>query len=562
MDPTNQPTSTSDAAPEPGAGPATEELPLAAHAPAPQPVRRRKVPWVIAAVGLLLAAGVAIAATDPFAAAGAGHSGAGGNVDQTGLYTVARRDLSSQTQVAATLGYAGSFSIAAASGTSPQQVAQAQQTVAEDQLMLSADQQTESAKATADNQSIAAAQTNLDTAQSTLRADQAKEANDCAGTGASSSSCSQDTQKVSQDQTALTQAKQQLTSAQSTATQNQAQAQVQVASDQIKLQGDQATLASEQATEVNPGTTYTSLPAAGQVIKEDQPVYSLNSQPVPLLYGTLPAYRAFYVGMSDGADVGELTQDLIAMGYGGRVGLGQSDHYSTATAAAVKRWQAALGLPATGEILLGQVVFEPGPIRVTSVTASVGQSTGGGGGAASAGIGSGGSGGSGGGGGAVLTATATTRQVSIALDASEQSEVAVGDKVTITLPNNQTTPGVISSVGTVATTPQSSGGGNPGSSSPTITVLVNPTVPAATGTWDQASVNVTITTGTVADALVVPVAALRAQTGGGYAVEVVGAGGVHRLVPVNLGLFDDANGLVEVTGTSLAAGEQVVVPKL
>ncbi len=53
----------------------------------------------------------------------------------------------------------------------------------------------------------------------------------------------------------------------------------------------------------------------------------------------------------------------------------------------------------------------------------------------------------------MLTATSTTRQVSIALDASEQSEVAVGDKVTITLPNNQTTPGVISAVGTVATTP-------------------------------------------------------------------------------------------------------------
>jgi multidrug efflux pump subunit AcrA (membrane-fusion protein) len=278
---------------------------------------------------------------------------------------------------------------------------------------------------------------------------------------------------------------------------------------------------------------------------------------VPLLYGTVPAYRAFYVGMSDGADVGELTADLIALGYG--AGLTQSDHYSTATASAVERWQSALGLPATGEVLLDQVVFEPGPIRVTSVTASVGQSTGGGGGGA--GSGSGGSGGSGGGGGSVLTATATTRQVSIALDASEQSEVAVGDKVTITLPNNETTPGVISSVGTVATTPSSSSGTS-GSSSPTITVQVNPTDPGATGTWDQASVNVTITTGTVANALVVPVAALRAQSGGGYAVEVVGPDGIRHLVPVTLGLFDDANGLVQVTGTSLAAGQQVVVPKL
>ena len=108
----------------------------------------------------------------------------------------------------------------------------------------------------------------------------------------------------------------------------------------------------------------------GDVINEDQPVYAVSGQPVPLLYGSLAAYRAFYVGMADGADVGQLTHDLIALGYG--AGLTQSNHYSAATAAAVERWQTALGLPATGEILLGQVVFEPGPIRVTTVTPSVG----------------------------------------------------------------------------------------------------------------------------------------------------------------------------------------------
>ena len=47
---------------------------------------------------------------------------------------------------------------------------------------------------------------------------------------------------------------------------------------------------------------------------------------------------------------------------------------------------------------------------------------------------------------------------------------------------------------------------------------------------------------------------------GGYAVEVAGAGGVHHLVGVQLGLFDDADGLVQVTGSGLAAGTRVVVP--
>jgi multidrug efflux pump subunit AcrA (membrane-fusion protein) len=75
-------------------------------------------------------------------------------------------------------------------------------------------------------------------------------------------------------------------------------------------------------------------------------------------------------------------------------------------------------------------------------------------------------------------------------------------------------------------------------------------------------VNVTITTGSVNNALVVPVDALLAQAGGGYAVEVVGADRIHYLVPVTLGLFDDADGLVQVTGTTLAVGDRIVVPAL
>ncbi|HXW31604.1 MAG TPA: peptidoglycan-binding domain-containing protein, partial [Acidimicrobiales bacterium] len=429
----------------------------------------------------------------------------------------------------------------------------------------------------ADNQASAADQANVTTGQSTLSSARAAEAQACAGSAASSSACSEDELKVSQDQATLTQAQQQLAAAQSTAILDHDQNQAKVQADQTKLRGDQATLASLQATEVNPGTAYTWLPAVGDVIKQDQPVYSLSNEPVPLLYGSIPAYRVFYVGMSEGADVGELTRDLINLGYGD--GLVQSDHYSAATAAAVERWQKARSLPVTGEILLGEVVFEPGPIEVTSVTPSVGQPVGGGGGGSGGGSGSGeggsggGSGGSGSGAGsggsAVLSATSTARQVSIALDTSQESQVAVGDQVTITLPNNQTTPGVVSSVGTVATTPptssssaSSSSSSSSGSSSPTITVLVNPTDPAATGTWDQAPVNVAITSGAVTNALAVPVDALRAQPGGGYAVEVAGADGFHHLVAVNLGLFDDAAGMVQVTGTSLAVGQHVVVPNL
>jgi hypothetical protein len=300
--------------------------------------------------------------------------------------------------------------------------------------------------------------------------------------------------------------------------------------------------------------TYTRLPALGQVISQGQVLYRVNDSPVVLLYGSTPAYRTLSSG-GTGADVAELKADLVALGYATAAQLNPtSDSFWSATTTAVEKLQAALGMPQTGALTLGQAVFEPTAMRVTTMSAQLGGDTQTG--------------------QMVMQATSTTRIVQVALVASQQTEVAVGDTVTITLPNNKTTPGVVSSVGAVATCPSSSGSGrsnsssaapgtdtcSSGSTTPTITVDITPSDPAATGTWDQAPVRVGITTATVPSALAVPVTALLAQSGGGYAVEVVNAVGINHLVPVSLGLFDDADGLVQVSGSGLAAGQQVVVP--
>jgi multidrug efflux pump subunit AcrA (membrane-fusion protein) len=76
---------------------------------------------------------------------------------------------------------------------------------------------------------------------------------------------------------------------------------------------------------------------------------------------------------------------------------------------------------------------------------------------------------------------------------------------------------------------------------------------------DRAPVRVEITTGGVENALSVPVTALVGKAGGGFAVEVVRAGGRRDLVAVKLGLFDTARGRVQVEG-GLQEGDQVVVP--
>jgi hypothetical protein len=303
------------------------------------------------------------------------------------------------------------------------------------------------------------------------------------------------------------------------------------------------------------GGVYTKLPAAGQVIAQGRVLYRVNDSPVVLLYGSTPAYQTLSAGAS-GPNVAELNADLVALGYATRAQLSPSSaSFGPATTTAVEKLQAALRVTQTGTLTLGQAVFEPTAMRVTSVLAQPGGRTQPG--------------------QTVIQATSTTRQVQVALNASQQTDVAVGDRVSITLPNNRTTPGVVSSVGAVATCPSNSGSGsasssaapgtdtcssgNSGSTTPTIAVDVTPSHPSATGTWDQAPVQIGITTASVPGALVVPVTALLARSGGGYAVEVVGAGARNRLVAVSLGLFDDADGLVQVTGAGLTAGQTVVV---
>ena len=151
--------------------------------------------------------------------------------------------------------------------------------------------------------------------------------------------------------------------------------------------------------------------------------------------------------------------------------------------------------------------------------------------------------------------------MSVALAPDLQSEVKEGDRVTITLPDGSTTPGQghLGGQGRHRSVEQRRVAGRP-DSGPTVPVHIRPTHPRATGSLDQALVEVSITDQTVHNVLAVPVTALLARSGGGYAVEVVAGDGTHHLVRVTPGLFDDAAGMVQVSGPGLAAGQRVVVP--
>jgi len=292
--------------------------------------------------------------------------------------------------------------------------------------------------------------------------------------------------------------------------------------------------------------TLTSLPAVGKVVRQGHALYQVDGQPVVLLYGNVPAWRTLSAGMT-GRDVRELNTALVRLGYASAAALGPRagwDYFGSETAYALERFQTHLGITSpTGSLAPGQVVFLPSAVKITAWATAVAPGV-----TATAGA-------------ALMTATSDSPVVTIALDTSQQAEVRAGDTVSVTLPRGNTTPGVVTSVGTVATT-------NATTHTTTITVVVALKDPAQVSRLSSAPVLVSITTGVVRNALVVPVTALLAQpargagaAGGGYAVEVAGPGG-HRLVPVSVGMIDNATGLVQVTSSRLAVGQRVVVPAL
>jgi hypothetical protein len=478
---------------------------------------------LLASVGLLvLLAGIGVAVADPFAGKAASHNSALDNGSPTSTQRVVQTTLASQTQVSGTLGYAGTWTVSLPSGTDPSTLAQAEQTASSARAALAAARAT----VTADAQSLRQARAALRTAQHQRRTACARPSSTSGSSPSSGNNCATAEQAVASAQNAVTSADQKLLGDRG-----------QLASAEGTLSGAQEALAAAEssATSYGSGSSYTKLPGPGRIVRRGQALFAINGEPSLLLYGSTPAWRAFRAGMSPGADVAELNKNLQALGYS----VFSGDGFTSETSAAISALQRAHSITPTGTLDLGAVVFEPGALRVKSVMPTAGQAVQP---------------------GPLLTGSSTSHDVSVALDAAQQSEVEVGDRVTVTLPDNSTTAGVVTSVGKVASTPSSGQGGGGGSSTPTINVEVRLLDPRAAGHLVEAPVQVSITEQTARHVLAVPVEALVALAGGGYAVEVVAADGTHHLVAVTPGLFDDAQGLVQVAGSGLAAGQRVVVP--
>jgi hypothetical protein len=318
------------------------------------------------------------------------------------------------------------------------------------------------------------------------------------------------------------------------AAQSGSQQQATMRTAQEQLASASTALEAVRASEALGPGTFTWLPPPGATILRGEPLYAVDGVPVPLLIGTTPMFRRIAIGTS-GADVGELEENLVAMGFGARM----DGTFDQADADALRSWQRSIGTPESGDLIPGAAVFTTAPVRVSAVRGAVGSAYAPG--------------------GLVLDVSDTEHVVTVALDATLQSSVKAGDSVTINLPGHaQAVTGKVNLISPVAQAASQSNQ-QQGQLRATVTVIIALQDPNAGGALDQAPVRVSIVDQVRVNVLAVPVVSLIARSDATFVVRVV-RGTQREDVPVVPGVFGDS-GLVEVTGAGLNAGDQVEVPK-
>ncbi|MCZ7425745.1 peptidoglycan-binding protein [Micromonospora sp. WMMA1949] len=283
--------------------------------------------------------------------------------------------------------------------------------------------------------------------------------------------------------------------------------------------------------------TVTWLAAGGTVVKRGRSLLRVDEKPVVLMYGPLPMYRTLAAPL-EGRDVEQFERNLRALGYSG---FSVDQTFSSATTNAVKRWQRDLGREETGRVEPGQVLFAPGAVRIARHSVRVGATVP----------------------AEVFTWTGTDRLVTAAVAQADAAWATPGAKVSVTLPDGRSVPGVVHTVGDDAAPAApaaeqpapAAGDGETGARVP-VTVEVNDQKALQDG--DAGAVEVRRVSKQRRGVLTVPVSALLALAEGGYGLEVVDVTST-RVVAVEVGMF--ADGRVEVTGVGLDAGMNVRIPQ-
>jgi Putative peptidoglycan binding domain len=273
-----------------------------------------------------------------------------------------------------------------------------------------------------------------------------------------------------------------------------------------------------------PSAILTSVLDVGATADRGTVLYTADEEPVVALIGDLPAWRTLEDGVDDGADIQQLEENLVALGYGD--GLDVDETFTAETAAAVEAWETDLGRASPdGVVTIGDVVFLAAPGDVLGHEASVGDTL-------EAGS-------------PVMTIGSEQRIVVADVDASEAAGWAPGSTVELEWADTTTSQGTV--IGT---------GREISDGKVELTVAVGTGDSGAGERRSGAAADVTLVDARRDGVIAVPVAAI-VDDGGSPGVRVAQPDGPDRIFPVETGLV--ADGWVEIT-TGLDGGEEIRLP--
>ncbi|MFD4225747.1 peptidoglycan-binding protein [Streptomyces sp. NPDC058545] len=281
--------------------------------------------------------------------------------------------------------------------------------------------------------------------------------------------------------------------------------------------------------------TVTVAASEGKTLTMGQALYELDDKPVTLLYGPVPMFREMKAG-DRGSDVLQLERNLRDLGYGSNLYV--DTQYDENTEVAVKQWQKSLNRDSTGTVGKGDVVFQPGRVKVVSADAALADQVGPD--------------------QPVLTIASTQSVVRAQLEQSDGALTSRGTEVEVTLPSGKTVAGRVA--GTVRPEESASGGGAGAQEGIIVEVVLDGGVSAVSGEDAKASASVKFVSEARKGVLAVPVEAVVALRGenDGYGLQVV-QGATSKMVRVETGMT--ADGQIEVSGPDVREGLKVGVAK-
>ncbi len=320
--------------------------------------------------------------------------------------------------------------------------------------------------------------------------------------------------------------------------------------------------------------TLTRTSAVGDRIAAGTLIAEIDGVPVVALYGSVPMYRELEVHSDDGADIRQLEENLVAMGFDPDGTVTVDDNYTVNTGLMVERWEEDLGFDEPDSVVeAGQVVFIDGPSEVSTASV-VGSQVAPGQQLLSA----------------ItlvesgyvrlpddeadLPAGAATEPISLdsfdgdeagrpthlwmveqgsiqlAIQVDRIEDFPAGLDVEVELPDESIVDARVDTVDDVARRVAT------GQGQETVTVVdvtIQPVAPLSTA-FTAGPVIVRVEDDTILGATLVPARALIALTEGGHAIDIDGRG----LVAVEIGAFDD--GWVEITNGAIEPGERLLAP--